>query len=256
MPREVKWAISLLVAWACCMLGWKFYFVLVTLHVIDLRRADRRDAAAKRRGCGPGGAFGGAGSQTAFGPRGAATFLSKATTWCAIMFMLTSMALTMHSEHRRRVGGQFRAAAVLEDRPSQAPPAPAPAAPAPVTPCLRRLLLFLRLHRLRRSIEVSVEPPRTQDSIAPILFVAIVGHARADAHPKVCEVPLNFGWSIIGAAERIRTSTVLLPPAPQAGASASSATTARAILSRLGAACQPCAQPATRKAVAASIAQV
>ena len=28
-------------------------------------------------------AFGGMGSQTAFGPRGAATFLSRATTWCA-----------------------------------------------------------------------------------------------------------------------------------------------------------------------------
>ena len=38
------------------------------------------------------------------------------------------------------------------------------------------------------------------------------------------------GWGIIqeksGAVERTRTSTVLLPPAPQAGASASSATTA------------------------------
>jgi preprotein translocase subunit SecG len=41
------------------------------------------------------GAFGGAGSQTAFGPRGAATFLSKATTWCAIVFMATSLALSL-----------------------------------------------------------------------------------------------------------------------------------------------------------------
>ena len=39
------------------------------------------------------GAFGGAGSQTVFGPRGAATILSKATTICAILFMLTSMGL-------------------------------------------------------------------------------------------------------------------------------------------------------------------
>ena len=39
------------------------------------------------------GAFGGAGSQTVFGPRGAATILSKVTTICAILFMLTSMGL-------------------------------------------------------------------------------------------------------------------------------------------------------------------
>lgn len=39
--------------------------------------------------------FGGAGSQTAFGPRGTATLLSKVTTWCAIIFMITSIALTL-----------------------------------------------------------------------------------------------------------------------------------------------------------------
>src|SRR3954463_1614962 len=40
-------------------------------------------------------AFGGAGSQTAFGPRGAATVLTKATTWSAIIFMLTSITLSI-----------------------------------------------------------------------------------------------------------------------------------------------------------------
>lgn len=39
------------------------------------------------------GAFGGAGSQTVFGPRGVGTILSKATTICAILFMFTSMGL-------------------------------------------------------------------------------------------------------------------------------------------------------------------
>ena len=39
------------------------------------------------------GAFGGMGSQTAFGPRGSATVLSKATTISAIIFMITSMSL-------------------------------------------------------------------------------------------------------------------------------------------------------------------
>lgn len=41
--------------------------------------------------------FGGMGSQTAFGPRGAATALSRVTTWCAIIFMITSITLTITS---------------------------------------------------------------------------------------------------------------------------------------------------------------
>jgi preprotein translocase subunit SecG len=41
------------------------------------------------------GAFGGMGSQTAFGPRGSATLLSKATTVSAIVFMITSLSLSI-----------------------------------------------------------------------------------------------------------------------------------------------------------------
>ena len=41
------------------------------------------------------GAFGGQGSQTAFGPRGAANLLTKLTTYAAIIFMLLSIALTI-----------------------------------------------------------------------------------------------------------------------------------------------------------------
>src|SRR5271168_29460 len=49
------------------------------------------------------GAFGGQGSQTAFGPRGAANLLTKLTTWCAIIFMLTSIGLTILMQ--KRTGG-------------------------------------------------------------------------------------------------------------------------------------------------------
>ena len=41
------------------------------------------------------GAFGGQGSQTAFGPRGASNLLTRLTTWSAIVFMLTSIGLTI-----------------------------------------------------------------------------------------------------------------------------------------------------------------
>src|SRR5260370_30687118 len=95
MAREIKWAISILVGLGLLAMGWKFYFVLVTLHVLVcglliivvlLQSGEAADLA---------GAFGGAGSQTAFGPRGAATFLYKTTTCCAIMLRLSSMAMTM-----------------------------------------------------------------------------------------------------------------------------------------------------------------
>jgi preprotein translocase subunit SecG len=45
------------------------------------------------------GAFGGQGSQTAFGPRGAANLLTKLTAYGAVFFMLTSVGLTIVLSH-------------------------------------------------------------------------------------------------------------------------------------------------------------
>ena len=88
------------------------------------------------------GAFGGMGSQTAFGPRGSATILSKATTLAAGLFMVTSMTLAILATRGAAVGSS-----VLEKQPAKAQktaptpakapaPGPAPAgstAPVPVT---------------------------------------------------------------------------------------------------------------------------
>lgn len=78
------------------------------------------------------GAFGGAGSQTAFGPRGAATLLSKLTTIFAIIFMLTSLGLAIYSSGGDRTGS------VLEhtEQPvqEQTPPTQPPASEAPGKP--------------------------------------------------------------------------------------------------------------------------
>ena len=95
MPSWAKWGLSLGIALLLIWIGWRYPFVLVTLHVlvcfvlvivIMLQSGSAADLA---------GAFGGAGSQTAFGPRGASTFLSRATTWCAIVFMMTSLTLSV-----------------------------------------------------------------------------------------------------------------------------------------------------------------
>jgi preprotein translocase subunit SecG len=57
------------------------------------------------------GAFGGQGSQTAFGPRGAANLLTKLTTWGAVLFMMISISLTVllarnNGEHSVLSGSQ------------------------------------------------------------------------------------------------------------------------------------------------------
>jgi preprotein translocase subunit SecG len=72
-------------------------------------------------------AFGGMGSQTAFGPRGAATALSKATTWSAIIFMLTSITLSIAASR----GGSTSNSVLQGLKPAQSTSQPAaPAAPA------------------------------------------------------------------------------------------------------------------------------
>ena len=69
------------------------------------------------------GAFGGMGSQTAFGPRGSATLLSKATTVSAVIFMITSLSLSILATR-----GAGSASTVL-DKAKQPAPASAPAKP-------------------------------------------------------------------------------------------------------------------------------
>ncbi|MBZ5639565.1 MAG: preprotein translocase subunit SecG [Acidobacteriia bacterium] len=92
------------------LLGIHIIVAVFLILVVLLQTGKRADLA---------GAFGGGGSQTVFGARGAATFLSKATTISAIIFMLTSLALSVMSSP-----SEGRGKSVLSDVK------PAPAAPA------------------------------------------------------------------------------------------------------------------------------
>ena len=133
MPSWMKWTISIVVALGLVWIGWRLPPFLVTLHilvcfvlilVVMFQSGSAADLA---------GAFGGAGSQTAFGPRGAATFLSRATTWCAIVFMLTSLTLSLKRGPSQSVG----TGSILEQTTNPAPaktPAPAPAKPTTPAP--------------------------------------------------------------------------------------------------------------------------
>ena len=126
------------------------YYLVLVLHIIAclfligvvlLQQGKSQDLAS---------AFGGGGTQTAFGPRGSANVLSRATTVLAGLFMVTSLALSMLRPHESsildRVNGpspapaaSARAAAPIKTVPSStAPAATAPAAPAATTPASPR----------------------------------------------------------------------------------------------------------------------
>src|SRR5258705_10840286 len=83
------------------------------------------------------GAFGGMGSQTAFGPRGSATLLSKATTASAILFMLTSLSLSIMATRRSGTSGTIldkHPAPVSTTKPAPVTPTPIPLTVTPAAP--------------------------------------------------------------------------------------------------------------------------
>jgi preprotein translocase subunit SecG len=127
----MKWAIALLIGFAIIALGFRMswggawiltpFFILnclVLIIVVLLQSGKAADLA---------GAFGGAGSQTAFGPRGAANVLSKATTWCAVMFMVCAFAMVLRTDKAVEQSGS------ILQKVSQPAPKPAPAT-IPVAP--------------------------------------------------------------------------------------------------------------------------
>src|SRR5438477_2993502 len=75
-------------------------------------------------------AFGGQGSQTAFGPRGAASALSKATTWSAVAFMVTSIALSVYASRRTGPSSVLQG---VKSQPVKTQPAPGPKPSTPPT---------------------------------------------------------------------------------------------------------------------------
>jgi len=74
-------------------------------------------------------AFGGQGSQTAFGPRGAASALSRATTWSAVAFMITSFTLSVYASRRSGVPNSVLQG--IKSQPVKTQPAPTPAPTSP-----------------------------------------------------------------------------------------------------------------------------
>ena len=138
MPSWMKWTIALLIGFGIIVSGFRapwgnyiltpFFVIncLVLIVVVLLQSGKAADLA---------GAFGGAGSQTAFGPRGAATILSQATTWCAIMFMVCALAMVVRVDRSVEQGGGGSSILQKFSKPTpKATPAPAPLTPRPAAP--------------------------------------------------------------------------------------------------------------------------
>jgi preprotein translocase subunit SecG len=110
------------------------YYAILTMHIIAclfligvvlLQQGKGQDLAS---------AFGGGGTQTAFGPRGSANVLSRATTILAGMFMLTSLGLSLVRPRQGTILDSVAAPAVASPSP-KAPVSPiAPAAATPMAP--------------------------------------------------------------------------------------------------------------------------
>ena len=107
--------------------------IVIVIHIIVSLALIMIVLLQTGKGADMGAAFGGGSSQTLFGSTGASTFLSKATTVAAIVFMLTSLSLAYFSSSGRRV-----ADVPAMDQPVQQAPTgiPLPIALAIMSPML------------------------------------------------------------------------------------------------------------------------
>lgn len=104
------------------------YIALVTIYVIICFFLILVVLLQQGKGADIAGAFGGGSSQTAFGARGATTFLHKLTTFAFVGFVLISMLLSiLEARPKASVIDKALPAAAA----AQKPVVPAPAAPAP-----------------------------------------------------------------------------------------------------------------------------
>jgi preprotein translocase subunit SecG len=110
------------------------FYLIVVLHVIAclfliavvlLQQGKGQDLAS---------AFGGGGTQTAFGPRGSATVLSRATTILAGLFVITSLALSIIRPQAGGVLDQVPETVASPSPAASAAPVTTPAAPAASLP--------------------------------------------------------------------------------------------------------------------------
>jgi preprotein translocase subunit SecG len=108
--------------------------LLVIIHVIVCVALIMIVLLQTGKGADIGAAFGGGASNTLFGTSGASTFLSKATTVAAVVFMLTSLSLAYLTSQRPSSSVVTEAPAAVETKAPDAAPAPATTESKPDAP--------------------------------------------------------------------------------------------------------------------------
>ena len=103
------------------------YFVLVTIYVVICFFLILVVLLQQGKGADIAGAFGGGSSQTAFGARGATTFLHKLTTGAFVGFVVISMLLSI-------LEAKPKSSVISKSLPAGAPKAAAPAVPGQTVP--------------------------------------------------------------------------------------------------------------------------
>jgi len=93
--------------------------LLIILHVVVCIAIIMIVLLQTGKGADMGAAFGGGSSQTLFGSTGASTFLSKATTIVAVIFMITSLSLAYISGHKKGSSVMTNVKAPIEQKAEQ-----------------------------------------------------------------------------------------------------------------------------------------
>lgn len=87
---------------------------LLLIVIVLLQQGKSADLAA---------AFGGQGSQTAFGPRSAANMLTKTTAWLGVVLIITTMTLTVMLQHRASGSTSVLSGTATQSAPASKTPA-------------------------------------------------------------------------------------------------------------------------------------
>jgi preprotein translocase subunit SecG len=133
------------------------YYLITALHVVVCVILILVVLLQSGKGADLAGAFGGGATQTAFGSRGPASFLSKLTTAAAVLFMITCLSLSL-------MGDKRESKSILDStkgRPAPAKKAPSAAKPATAAPTPEQI------KKIQEEIEARAQKPAASSTPAP-----------------------------------------------------------------------------------------
>jgi len=133
------------------------YYLITAVHVIVCVILILVVLLQSGKGADLAGAFGGGATQTAFGSRGPASFLSKLTTGAAVLFMITCLSLSLIGD-RREVKSVMDATTGKQAPAKKAPAAGQPATPAPTPDQIKKIQEEIEARQKQAPAEHTQQP--------------------------------------------------------------------------------------------------